>query len=162
MKKKRRKKIENWLDWLEKELQSDGDTFDYIIIQSAILFSNDNELLNINWFIGSINRCCSIWILFTGCSSFGTSSHGPVEGGPFNQCPINHCPINHSQICQCPICHCPIIHSFSCWSNSFRSLFSCPEQLLKSSCRSVRLSVGPSVRRSVGPSVRLPLWKSDL
>ena len=32
--------------------------------------------------------------------------------------------------------------------------FSCPEQLLKSSCPSVRQSVGPSVRRSVGPSAR--------
>ena len=34
------------------------------------------------------------------------------------------------------------------------SIFSCPEQLQKSSCRSVGPSVGPSVRRSVRPSVR--------
>ena len=32
------------------------------------------------------------------------------------------------------------------------TIFSCPEQLLKSSCWSVGRSVRPSVRRSVGPS----------
>ena len=47
-------------------------------------------------------------------------------------------------------------------SSKSSMIFSCPEQLLKSSCRSVGRSVGPSVGPSVRPSVRLPLWKSDL
>ena len=52
---------------------------------------------------------------------------------------------------------CTILPKVQYPGESFFLLFSCPEQLLKSSCRSVR----PSVRRSVRPSTFVKKWSLE-